>query len=75
MKKILAPVLASAMLLGSTVAQAETRPAETRFSQPVTEESNFGENTEGTLLLIAALGAVIAGIIIAAGGGDSNSPN
>lgn len=76
MKKIIAPVLASAMLLGSTVAQAETRPAESRFSQPASADSSrIGGNAQGTMLLIAAIAAIIAGIIIAASNNNGNSPN
>ncbi|MCB2088690.1 MAG: hypothetical protein R3E18_08555 [Sphingomonadaceae bacterium] len=72
MKKILAPVLASAMLLGTTAAQAETRPAEVRFSQPVTEENNL--EGEEVFLVIFAIAAVIAGLIFAFDGGNGNSP-
>lgn len=74
MKKILAPVLASAMLFGTTVAHAETRPEASRFSQPVTESASDLEGENGILLAILAAAAIIAGIIIIADD-DGNSPN
>ena len=73
MKKILAPVVASAMLLGATTANAETRPEATRFSQPVAQDASQVEG-DAIWLLILALAAIIAGIIIATNG-DGNSPN
>lgn len=78
MKKLLAATVAGLMVFGATAAQAETRPSATEFSKPVSFASDIGnqdDDDDGELWLLILLGiGGLAGILLAAGSSQGNSP-
>lgn len=66
----------AALSMAATPVLANAAPVIERASAPVTGQSEFGAEAEGSAIILAILAAaaIIAGLVIAAGSGNQDDP-